>query len=589
MYCNNCGVELPEGAMFCSNCGSAVAGDNTRAMEDDKTAAGNGNAAEPETAVSEENAAEPEMAVSEENAAEPETEISEGNAAGPETAASEAGVVQPGTSAPEEDVQRRFCPNCGTENEGADGFCKECGMPLGGAVYPLAGATQGVQMNRPEGNSGSNKKKGLVIGICAVAAVLILALIVVLVSSLAMGPRGKVMKAVAATMKDTPDIVNDLMVIPPILLSDNYTAGFSLGYDGESVSAEFRNTVKDKQIYINADMDSGEMELLCGVHSGVLKAAVSDLDYVFMYDPKGENDGYLCKQVRKKELKKFNSALESITGDKVNTAEIQKDWTAACMQEFKELEFEEVKDKKFEVDKKDRECKGYRVRINEKNAAHLLENAGERISARLSGDLADDFEDIWDDMIKEVKADDFDMDINFYLYKNKLAAVIFEMKDYDEEIVIEFKGGDYRMQNIEMSMNYDGDTYGTMELSSHKKGSKETLEINVNDYEEITIIYDTKSGAVSLEFDSSWEDYLIEGTYKHSASEASFTLEEIEYDGESLMKDEDISLTVYLKKSANIEKYQGKEFDLGSVDEDDFEDLMDDLEDYMDVIDDLIW
>lgn len=97
MFCNNCGTELEEGMMFCSNCGAEVTSDSVGPDDDDKT-----------------------VILSE--------EINE-----TENTAETAMVV------PAEVEQKRFCPNCGTENRIKDLFCQECGMFFGNAEEKIAG------------------------------------------------------------------------------------------------------------------------------------------------------------------------------------------------------------------------------------------------------------------------------------------------------------------------------------------------------------------------------------------------------------------------------------------------------------------
>lgn len=432
------------------------------------------------------------------------------------------------------------------------------------------------------------KRKGLVVGVCAVAAVFALVVIVMVVRSLTMDPKSKVIRAVAATMDETPEIVKEIKSAGDILLGSHYTMGLMMEVDGDTVSGEFRNQTADKQIYLTADLDGEELDLLCGVHSGVFRAAVSEWDYVFTYDPKKENDGYLCEQLRKKEVEQLNSMLENITSNQDGAKELQKELMTALLQVSEELEFKAAKTKEFKVDGKGRECKGYKVRIDEKNVSHFVENAGEIMTRKMPEDLADEFADSLEDLVDEIEDDDFDVDFTFYLYRKKLAAVIIEMDEYrDRELVIEFQGGDYRMQNILLSLQYDGDIYAESEISSRKKGSVETINIESDSGDYITITYDKKSGAVSLEYDDGWVECFMEGIYKHSGSEASFELEELEFDGDSLMDDD--SVMIYVKKAVEIQKYSGTEFDLGGAEEDDFEDLIEDLRENSELFEDLFY
>lgn len=96
MFCENCGMKLEEGAVFCSACGTR-------------------NEPEGETAQQAENIEKVEDTVEAE-----ETES--------------AGATQ-----------QRFCPNCGCENDENDVFCRECGMSL--AIVVQSGERQKAQLN----------------------------------------------------------------------------------------------------------------------------------------------------------------------------------------------------------------------------------------------------------------------------------------------------------------------------------------------------------------------------------------------------------------------------------------------------------
>lgn len=139
------------------------------------------------------------------------------------------------------------------------------------------------------------------------------------------------------------------------------------------------------------------------------------------------------------------------------------------------------------------------------------------------------------------------------------------------------------MQNISVGAEYDGDDYEMFTISTRSNNGREVIEIEGDGTAEISITYDTKSGDISCEYDDGWFNCYLSGVYKHSGSEASFTLQELEYDGDSLM--DDVSLSAFVKKKADIEKYEGEEFDLGSADQEDFEDLAYELEEYEELLD----
>lgn len=99
MFCKNCGMELEDGALFCSACGAQN---------------------EPETGETE---------------AKAEILSADGDAA----------ILPAGEEAEKAEENRvRFCPNCGCENDAEDVFCRECGMAL--AVVAQAGGHQKTRL-----------------------------------------------------------------------------------------------------------------------------------------------------------------------------------------------------------------------------------------------------------------------------------------------------------------------------------------------------------------------------------------------------------------------------------------------------------
>lgn len=489
-----------------------------------------------------------------------------------------------------------FCDQCGMKIQEGDQFCPNCGNRVTQIPAPAAkqeSAAAAGQMPMPvEGQTAvpavsqasEKNRKGLVYAGIGVASLLLLALIAVGVFNLIVGKGGRLMMAIDATAKDAPLLIEDLRDAKKILTGDQFLAGFETEVDGGTLKGEFRNGKKDKQVYISVNNDEyNNLAVLFGVHSGVFRASAQGLDYAFFYDPKQDNEGFLTEDFREKELKRVNSLLEEITSDQTNAKVIQENVQAALKKEFKNLDIEKTAAQSWKVDGKKRKCKGYEVTLDEKNVLRFLEAFNESVQKELNDEAKDIVDDAMDIMIDEVKDMDFEGDFRFYIYKGKLAALVMET-EYGE-ISVEFQGGDYRMQNIVMA--YEDDYFSEeLTISSERKGKTETTTIE-SDGEEITVVYDAKSGEVSIESEIYGDKYRIDGVYKHSASEVSYTLEDATENGSSMLDGE--TLTVYARKDPGIEKYEGEKFDLGNASEEDFEKLAEDMEEYIDAVSDLYW
>lgn len=134
MFCNNCGTELEDGMMFCSNCGAEVASGGAGPDDDDKTVILSEEINETE------NTAETANIDMEKTEAEKVETVE----------VSPTGVVETGTAmvVSNEVEQKRFCPNCGTENGINDLFCQECGMFFGNAEEKMAGGNTAAKTGK---------------------------------------------------------------------------------------------------------------------------------------------------------------------------------------------------------------------------------------------------------------------------------------------------------------------------------------------------------------------------------------------------------------------------------------------------------
>ncbi len=487
------------------------------------------------------------------------------------------------------------------------GFDPMTGQPIVQQSTPQPNATQPntgfdpmtgqpiVQQSAPQPNTGFDpmtgqpitekapKKKAdlskLLIPGIIVAAVAVIAVIVTVVikSGIFLGANGKVFAAVEKTFAEQPKIAQDLKPVAEILTSDKYTIGVTTSVDKIDLAAELRNGGNQLQVYGKIDSKDGEISALAGIHSGAFKLQVPELDdRVFLYDSNNDNSGILMDSMSDEDIEMIDSLLQEFGKTKVDVSAFGKEVTGIVMAEMKALEFEKTDEKSFRINKERRDCKGYMAEITSDNLVHIAEGIEELINKEYSDivdmlaeagtDLSDVFADLYDEL------EDFDevYEISFYIYKGQLAGICLEMEDSDGEIELAFKGGDYRMQNIEFKENDNT----VLELKGSLDDTEESFEIKVNGSSNsmFEITYDNKSGEFKLEA----AGYSVEGKLESKASEVNVTLDRVRRYGES-MGISDLSIT--LSKSAKMDKYSGKEFDLGNADEDEFMDLAEDLQD----------
>lgn len=388
-----------------------------------------------------------------------------------------------------------------------------------------------------------------------------------------LGKSGKVAMATLNTLTDNSHITKNLAGLS-LLESDDYTITWS-GSFGDEFSGDltFSNGSKQKQLSGNVDVDSiSDIEFVGNLTSDELQLQVPGFsDELFVYNYTEDKDGYITELADDDDIEAFDKALQTVFSSK----EQKKEGTegAKILKDFyKGLEFKSVGKEEFEVDGKDRKCKGFQTTITGDDLADLTEQlqdfAEENYGDSLD-DLGADLDDSFDDIYEEL--DEFpDTDVTFYIYKGKLACVQVEIGKEDAQLV--FHGGKTRTQNMELLVNDDT----IMEMEGETNGSKEQYELSLGGISVGELEYDYKSGDYSIDINSGYDDVTIEGTLKGSKKSFEFGISSIEaYD-----LDEDIDFNVSLKKGAKFQKVSGDKFDIGNASEDDLEDLMYDLEDY---------
>lgn len=278
MICKNCGAEIEDGLVFCTQCGSKQEGDTAKTCPDCGTPIEDGV----------QFCTQCGRAV--------------GEKAETGTGAAEAdGTAETGTQ--EAEQSGGFCINCGAPLAAGSAFCTNCSAPVPGAVAKPAPARRAVS-------------KRLITIVAAIAAVgIVSALGMAMVN--AMNPRSALIKAYSKTSQELVSAKQQLKknVLPLNILSSNIAkantqtfqmeldasdgAWGSMGYVMEIMKPELKieSDYAGKLLYANANVMGGEY-ILCAKDSLIgISAPVLYGDKVFTVDTKTLGDDLMASSM----------------------------------------------------------------------------------------------------------------------------------------------------------------------------------------------------------------------------------------------------------------------------------------------------
>ena len=424
----------------------------------------------------------------------------------------------------------------------------------------------------------------VVVGV-AVAAVLF-------ISGAFLTPVQKVTLAVGNTFKEAGVLGDVLSATLAASSNDKSTTRFGIDIEGNSIEAECRYTKSDKQVWVNADVKGyPEMEGTFTLTKKELQLSAPMLgDYLFVYDYTADNDGFLFEQVDEETVEALNEALAQIYSGKAEDSDALKEMQEDIQEWIEDIEIEETEKEIFEINKKEVECAGYEIEMSSSSIIELMSIFCHGMKEYIKEQNFDGAEEVKnsaldaiDKMYNQLKTEIVALQtksMKIYLHSNMLAAITFEQYLQGETIKILFEGGDYRAQNITVKYGKEN----LFRIKGERDGAVETgkLVIYVDDRtgsKDAHIVlqyeYDKKSGDFELEaknYNGSTA-FEILGNIVCNGNGVEIT------DGEFSVDRESIYFDFACKKGATIEKMKGDRFDIGTADEDDFEDIQDVLED----------
>lgn len=408
---------------------------------------------------------------------------------------------------------------------------------------------------------GKKKKKGFLKVIIPAAAVAVVGLAAAAAAGVKSGAflskPDKVLAAIANTFRDKNHFA-EVFYNAAAFRSDEYT--FEL--DGESseydVSASYLVGQSQQQFIGTVNVPSApQVSLQCELTDEQLRVQIPMVSSrVFTYDYTKEKTGYLTAIVEADQLEMVDQLLSGVSSvqKQENTA---AKIGAAVLGEYRSFAFEKAAEETFEVDGKDRKCKGYQTLVKAEQIVKILdqiediytEDFGTGIFYAAGGaEIKEAFEEIKDD-VRELP----DMEWTFYLYKNKLAC--FRIEAPGEKIDWQFLGGETRTQNMKIIV--DGTV--VVQQEGETNGSKETVRLGSDNETIMEMTYDYKTG--DLELASPTAEFLLEGNLLADKNGLTAEIRKLEFDGEDLAFTGSLSVT----KGASFKTIEGEEFNVGEA------------------------
>lgn len=431
---------------------------------------------------------------------------------------------------------------------------------------PMTGERIPVNDAPSDAGPSGKKKKGWIFAIIAAIIVVAAGAVTAAVKSgVFSSDSAKVVAAITNTVNDT-DYLTSTLKFGSLFVSDEITVSMNSETEGYGMDFQFLIGKSQKQLLGSMDVpDFTTVDFQAELTEEQLRVQIPVVsDYVFTYnyiEPKSsfmqENFGY--------RLDTFDEMLQNMYSAQRNT-EFDSDLAKTLIEEGKKLEFKKAPSEEFEVDKQDRKCKGISTTITRECIQNIMDEVEIVYQESMRATYGYDgyIEDYFDEL-EENLADMEDLDVTFFIYKNKLACI--RLEEGDEEAELRFLGGDTRMQN--MQLLFDGEEM--LRIEGENVESTEVKRLFVEGEEMASLEYDQKNGDLDITMDSGSTSLSGNVFLDKDVFNASF--DKIMINGQYINATWGLSI----KKGASFEKIEGTEFDLGQATEQDMEELFEEL------------
>ncbi len=463
----------------------------------------------------------------------------------------------------------------GPVQQGPDAAAPEPSMhfdPMTGEPVMGTGNVPVINFIEPPKPPGKNNTK-LWIGLGIAAAVLVVvvsaAVAAAVKSGIFMGNSAKVLAALTNTMAYRSHLAEDLAPFL-ILAEEDHTIGVEVEMPEEDVAVEiqYRSSPLEKQLEGGIDIAYlPTIHFIASVNPEKVKIHIPFLGKrIFTYNYTKEKTGFLTELFSESELKEMDTLFEALFWERREEG-LEMILSSPVMEWYRAFELEKAGTKEYEVNGKARKCTGYRFTVTSEDMVNLLEEMEEVLFGNYPEELYNPYADFFDELWYAFR-DMQDMDVTFYLYKNRVECI--HMEEGGEELDILFESD--KKGNLDVEFIFMGETV----LQIRRKITDSIEECRIRGYSYggylLDMVYHYKTGDFTVDIeDDHGEYYFLEGNLQSDAKSAAVTLETADYYGDEL------NLKITVEEGASMVALEGTEVDLGNMSEDDWYDLLEDF------------
>ena len=406
------------------------------------------------------------------------------------------------------------------------------------------------------------KKTGLII-IIAIVIVLLVGLICGIIFLMSLkGGAAKIGKAIDLTINEAKEsnLLYQTLDVSKIVEDKEYSLSIKLDTKAPligDVSINSDVAVDRDIVQFTGDVDLNyipPVEYTITVNDNRVTAKVPIMNkYLFVYNYTSDDNEYIRNFV---DTDVINAQIGQLYTQATQAAlpdEVIAQMETTIGSAMKKAKINKLPKVSCVIDNKEVSCSGYKLTLNKDIQKDIVDGLGDILIKDYKNAFEANRMDV-EGYVERMRSQiDEDLGISIYLYKDELAKIIVEGK---ELMVIDFKGGDYRCQNLDISVN-DAVIYAV--LGDIQDGVENFKVSGEND--SVSYKYNTNYGDLQVNAIVSEDSLSVDMDIARSKNELKLDIDYFDY-GDTYFGGK-----IKLTDGASVSEVSGEEFDVGSAKE----------------------